>query len=569
MTTKKATFKVDNGSTYDEIMFKTTADQVFFSDGSTFQNKLDSGVLKGNTGPQGIQGIKGDTGPQGPAGAAGLTTSVTVNGTKYNHSSGNITLPNYPTLESLGASESTHSHNWDSIGLTPSLFKGDGAQAVVCNDSKNIAYGGYSLAEGISTSAQGFASHAEGYKTSASGYSSHTEGSDTVASGVSCHAEGGYTTAAGDYSHAEGYSSSGGFGIAYGKASHTEGYDCVAGTSRITDSTIYAAHAEGYKTYAGGKYSHAEGDNTMASGDAAHSEGNITTASGAHSHAEGYTTTASGVNSHAEGYGTIASSTCTHAEGANSTASGSYSHAQNYSTIAQGYSQTTIGQYNVAQGATYENTTTDSVFIVGNGSTSSRSNAFRITWGGQVYSKGAYSTTGADYAEMFEWNDGNPENEERLGYFVTFEEGSGKIRKANSNDTDILGVVSVNAAIIGDDFDEDWKNKYIKDKWGRIQYEIIEIPEEKDEQENIISPARTQEVPILNPNYVENEQYVSRKDRKEWAAIGLIGKLLVYNDGTCKIGDRCMPNNEGIATKSEVGYRVIDVQEDLVKILFK
>ena len=64
---------------------------------------------KGDTGPQGPQGLKGDTGatgatgpkgatgpqgPQGPKGADGLTTSVTVNGTTYTQSSGNITLPN-------------------------------------------------------------------------------------------------------------------------------------------------------------------------------------------------------------------------------------------------------------------------------------------------------------------------------------------------------------------------------------------------------------------------------------------------------------------------------------------
>jgi hypothetical protein len=55
---------------------------------------------KGDTGAKGDTGPKGNTGPQGPAGANGkdgLTTSVTVNGTKYSHSNGNITLPNYPT----------------------------------------------------------------------------------------------------------------------------------------------------------------------------------------------------------------------------------------------------------------------------------------------------------------------------------------------------------------------------------------------------------------------------------------------------------------------------------------
>ena len=50
---------------------------------------------KGDTGATGATGPKGDTGPQGPKGADGLTTSITVNGTKYNQSGGNITLPDY------------------------------------------------------------------------------------------------------------------------------------------------------------------------------------------------------------------------------------------------------------------------------------------------------------------------------------------------------------------------------------------------------------------------------------------------------------------------------------------
>ena len=53
---------------------------------------------KGDTGATGATGPKGDTGPQGPQGpkgADGLTTSVTVNGTKYTQSGGNITIPDY------------------------------------------------------------------------------------------------------------------------------------------------------------------------------------------------------------------------------------------------------------------------------------------------------------------------------------------------------------------------------------------------------------------------------------------------------------------------------------------
>ena len=47
------------------------ASQVKFTDGKTFQQKLDEGTLKGEKGDTGAQGPKGDAGEQGPAGAAG------------------------------------------------------------------------------------------------------------------------------------------------------------------------------------------------------------------------------------------------------------------------------------------------------------------------------------------------------------------------------------------------------------------------------------------------------------------------------------------------------------------
>ena len=89
------------------------ASQITFSDGETFQNKLDSGELKGEQGPkgdQGEQGPKGDQGeqgpegdqgeqgPEGPKGADGLTTSINLNGDVYTHTNGVISLPDYPSL---------------------------------------------------------------------------------------------------------------------------------------------------------------------------------------------------------------------------------------------------------------------------------------------------------------------------------------------------------------------------------------------------------------------------------------------------------------------------------------
>ena len=47
------------------------ASQVKFTDGKTFQQKLDEGTLKGEKGDKGAQGPQGDAGPQGLQGAKG------------------------------------------------------------------------------------------------------------------------------------------------------------------------------------------------------------------------------------------------------------------------------------------------------------------------------------------------------------------------------------------------------------------------------------------------------------------------------------------------------------------
>ena len=58
------------GAVIKEVDVLTSADAVTFSDGQTFQQKLNAGALKGNTGAQGPQGI------QGPAGEAFSITKI-------------------------------------------------------------------------------------------------------------------------------------------------------------------------------------------------------------------------------------------------------------------------------------------------------------------------------------------------------------------------------------------------------------------------------------------------------------------------------------------------------------
>lgn len=94
--------------------------------------------------------------------------------------------------------------------------------------------------------------------------------------------------------------------------------------------------------------------------------------------------------SHVEGFGTIALQTCCHAEGSGTIAGANNQHVQ--------------GRNNAVSLSGTD------LFIIGNGnSRAARSNCFRATFTG-VYASGSYNSSGANYAELFEWLYGNPEN---------------------------------------------------------------------------------------------------------------------------------------------------------------
>ncbi|MEN8075310.1 hypothetical protein ABFP60_00025 [Clostridioides difficile] len=90
----------ETGALIEDVDIVTSADSVSFTDGETFQQKLDLGKLKGEKGDQGERGAKGDrgeTGPQGPKGETGDTGAQGIQGPKgdtwkpFIDSSGNLT----------------------------------------------------------------------------------------------------------------------------------------------------------------------------------------------------------------------------------------------------------------------------------------------------------------------------------------------------------------------------------------------------------------------------------------------------------------------------------------------
>ena len=119
---------------------------------------------------------------------------------------------------------------------------------------------------------------------------------------------------------------------------------------------------------------------------------------------------------------------------------------------------------------------------------------------------------GADYAEYFEWEDGNPNNEDRRCLFVSIVYGTKKIKKAMIGD-DILGITSVDASVIG------------------------------------------------------NALY---KDNKSYSAVGMVGVMRVKDNGACLVGDYVIPGDNGLAIPStnNVGYKVTDRYDDnLIEVL--
>jgi hypothetical protein len=212
---------------------------------------------------------------------------------------------------------------------------------------------------------------------------------------------------------------------------------------------------------------------------------------------------------------------------------------------------------------------------------------------GRATAEDRWDGGGADYAEMFEWYDGNPLDEDRMGMSVKLRDDKIELVSEHDDPTKIIGVISGAPGFLGDHGDLKWKDKYLKDDFGRYieeDYEVYTWSETRTsleftndgtwlpnisgyEKSNVtisieeygtlednsgyipiidsyskefthtqgepladnvtIPETKTTEVfrrRVLNPNYDPSMTYVSRNLRKEWSAVGLVGKLRIKKD---------------------------------------
>lgn len=232
---------------------------------------------------------------------------------------------------------------------------------------------------------------------------------------------------------------------------------------------------------------------------------------------------------------------------------------------------------------TDEQTDDSSVFIIGYGTEHTPANAMRVTSSGKCIGASAFVGSGADFAEYFEWLDGNPDNEDRRGRIVTLD--GDKIRFAVSEDDYILGVVSGSGCFIGNSQSEEWQGKYLKDIFGENLTRQVEVPESIKEKKILVEdekgerveqtiteviPAHTVTQFIVNPDYDREQEYVSREFRKEWSPVGFHGQIVVADDGTCQVNSYCKPSKNGIGTAAESGFRVMARLDDThIRVLVK
>ena len=478
--------------------------------------------------PEQLEQLKGPKGDPGPTYTAG--ENITISADNVISATGGGEPDAYIKEAFVSGNTLTLTKKDNStVAFTPE--GGSGLQNLSDGTGQGSVQGFHGSATGMGSFSMGYASKARAYTSLAFGYASTvSEASENgIALGYSNENDGKRTVSIGNGNQVRGndsisigtdskaYSMSGG----YQSGNIAIGHTCKAGVNADTGLTT-------------GTYCIATGQGTCSAGSSSFTEGSKTKAYG-------------GYGSHSEGRGTISTHMAQHAQGTYNLKDTSTEEWNNKGTYAD---------------------------IVGNGnSDTERSNAYTLDWAGNgTFSGTVSSATGADYAEYFEWKDGNPDNEDRVGYIVALD--GNKIVKADSND-DILGICSGTAMVLGDSAEWNWAGRYLTDEFGRIIYEDYNInhEEKKDEDGSIIEDAWVEHIhtPKINPSYDDTKVYKNRGERPEWQIVGMMGKIYVRDDGTCEVNKYAKVSN-GIATNSneKTNMRVMErVSQNVIRVLLK
>lgn len=472
----------------------------------------------------------------------------TYTSSNYSHAEGSHTYAN-------GQSSHTEGHYTETYG--------DGSHA---EGSGSVANGYYSHAEGDHTYAEGDHSHAEGHRTISYGSNSHAEGCYTESSGMYSHTEGSYTITSNEAEHAEGkynLSNTGtlnSIGIGTSSTDRKNAFEVmdngdtfIYGVGNYDGTNINATNAKGERLPASIQEVMPIYDKEKRSVCFQHNEtdNSLNEAQSDYSFVIGYNNKA--IREETDEGGLTLQSANTFIGGMDNRAYHSNCIVFGEGLFTQFGNTFVLGKYNGI--VSNQDGWGDTVLgIVGDGYKDSAGNAtgrnvLLLQGGGDpaLHCRGGFKNNASwinDFGEYFEWLDGNPENEDRIGYMVQL--NGDKIELATSLEK-CIGVISGTTGFIGGVCAFEWHNKFLHDKWGR---EII------GEDGN----------PIINPDYNPDLEYIPRELRKEWDVVGLIGQVVTRQDGTLKVGGYAGCSN-GIATNATSGFKVLKIIDNETAII--
>ena len=130
---------------------------------------------------------------------------------------------------------------------------------------------------------------------------------------------------------------------------------------------------------------------------------------------------------------------------------------------------------------------------------------FRLIGDGEAVADGSFTGSGAGYAEMFEWADGNPAAEDRVGCTVALD--GMKIRQAHPGDQ-VVGVITGRPTVVGNARAHKWVGRYELDEFNRYR----KTADGARVQSRAFDPKR---------------EYVPRRERPEWGCVSLLGQEIV------------------------------------------
>lgn len=635
-------------------IYPVAPDSIGFSAGGTNRLSIDTaGATVSGTGRLFV--------PDGSAAVPSITFSDDVNTGIYRIADETVGIStngtNRLTVDATGATVSgktvTTTFQMTTGASNGYVLKSDGSgnatwTAPSDNVLTNLDFGDNS-GSAITASADGSLSHGDTTGTSsivASGVGSHAHAVTTLssivtASGKGSHAHGSTTststmTASGEGSRVQGIAYNG--GVLEASSFGSDACGSADGSGSEVKATLHTACARGQATSGGkiraaGRAAFSFG-RAMASGTTVYADG-ANSVVFAQATASSSTVSATGENAFIVGRNSFASASM-QATGVASAIIGVVDTAGNMlnaadASLSVGRSTTlsAANDYSILLGQYGTSLTTADTLPIGTdtgclqiaGGTSGSPDISVVigtdTPGTGSTGKGyanAWETSGADYAEFFEWEDGNVDEQDRIGYFVKLT-GDGKIVKANATDaldSNVLGIVTStqsHTAFIADGHAMKWCGIAMRDDFGRtlteLNYkqpalevlyahyrslgepddapqvppqELIDSIEAKEETDATIidlldESLRDQVVPIrqirANPAYDRDATYIRRNDRPEWDPISLLGKVYVRDDGTCVVGQKCTCNADGVATPGTDWFVMERKSANVIRVFFR